>query len=90
MGQLLADPQFMNNLPVPDVFTKIYSGSGGLQKKWVLLGTTPNDGILKVSETLLPPVAQQTVRTSHTFIMNKKLIAQDIIKFLNNISLIVG
>jgi len=82
MGQKLADPQFMNSLPIPDMFTKIYSGSAGPQSKWFLLSATPNDGILKVNETLLPPVAQQTVSASHTFIMNNKVVTQDIIKSL--------
>jgi hypothetical protein len=85
MGQKLADPQFMDSLPIPDIFTKIYSGSARIGK-WLMLGTTPNDGILKVSETLLPPVAQQTVSASHTFIMNNRVVAQDIIKSVQKYS----
>jgi hypothetical protein len=85
MGQLLADPIFMDNLPVPNMLTKIYSGSAGPQHKWFFLDTTPNDGILKVTETLIPLIPQQTVSASHTFIMNNSLVTQNIIKTLKAI-----
>lgn len=80
MGQLLSDRQFMDALPVPDVPTKIYSGTGGSTGLFAPFGREPNDGVLAVKETLLPSVPVQTVPALHTFIMNSKIIAQDIVE----------
>ena len=80
MGQLLADQVFMSSLPIPDVPTKIYSGNAGLTGRHSPFGNEPNDGLLMVKETLLPGIPVQIVPSLHTFIMNKKLIARDIIE----------
>ncbi len=78
MGQLLASPQFMNQLPVPDVPTKIYAGTGGPRGRYSPFGEAPNDGVLAVSETHLPSIPLQTIPALHTFIMNAKVVALDI------------
>jgi len=80
MGQLLADPAFMDALPGPDVPTKIYSGTGGPVGRFTPFGQEPNDGVLAVKETLLPHVPVQTVPSLHPFIMNSTRIAQDIVE----------
>lgn len=83
MGQLLASQPFMDSLPLPDVPTKIYAGINGLRGHYSPFGEQLNDGVLAVDETLLPAVPSQTVAALHTFIMNKKAIADDIVKLVN-------
>lgn len=80
MGQFLADAQFMASLPMPDVPTKIYVGTGGPLGRYSPFGDVPNDGVLSVGETALPNIPSQQVASLHTFIMNSKSVAQDIVK----------
>lgn len=84
MGQMLASPHFMNSLAIPNVPTKIYSGINGLRGRCSSFGEQLNDGILAVEETLLPSVPYDTVAALHTFIMNKKAIAEDIVTLMNS------
>jgi len=39
--------------------------------------------VLAVNETLLPNVPYETIAAVHTFIMNKKAVAEDIVKLIN-------
>lgn len=84
MGQLLASRQFMNALPQPNIATKIYAGTGGATGRLSPFGENPNDGVLTLRETLLPLVPVLTVPLIHTFIMNAKIVAQDIIQFTDS------
>ena len=83
MGQLLACPHFMDSLPTPNVPTKIYSGINGLRGRYSPFGEQLNDAVLAIDETLLPCVPYETIAAVHTFIMNKKAVAEDIIKLIN-------
>ncbi len=85
IGQLLADQAFMSQLPVPDMFTTIYAGNAGITGSYSPFGDEPNDGILLVRETQLPGKPLQTVPSLHTFIMNNRAIARDIIDCTNKI-----
>jgi hypothetical protein len=80
MGQLLADQGVMATLPMPDMPTKIYAGNAGLTGRYSPFGDEPNDGLLMVKETQLSGIPLQIVPSLHTFIMNNKLIARDIIE----------
>lgn len=80
MAQLLADSGFMESLPVPNVPTKIYAGTAGPRGRRSPFGDEPNDSVLMVKETMLPDVPHQTVPVLHTFIMNSKVVTQDIVK----------
>ena len=80
MGQVLTDEQRMKLLPVPSVPTKIYSGIAGPRGRYSPFGEEPNDGLLTVQETLLPNIPTQTVPSLHTFIMNSKIVTQDIVR----------
>jgi hypothetical protein len=80
MGQLLAKQEFMASLPLPNVPTKIYAGDAGLTGRYSPFAEQPNDGVLMVKETLLPGIPCQTVPSLHTFIMNNRLIAKDIVE----------
>ena len=84
IGQRLADKQFMESLPLTGVPTKIYAGTGGPRGRYSPFGEEPNDGVLTVQETLLPSVPVQTVPVLHTFIMNSKVVSQDIVKIAFN------
>lgn len=83
MGQLLANPPFMDSLPLPDVPTKIYAGISGLRGRHSPFGEQLNDGVLAVAETQLPTIPSETVASVHTFIMNNKAIADDIVRMVN-------
>ena len=80
IGQLLADQRFMESIPPPAVPTKIYAGTGGPRGRYSPFGEEPNDGVLTIQETLLPGVPVQAVPIIHTFIVNSKIVAQDIVK----------
>jgi len=80
MGQLLAKQEFMETLPRPGIATKIYAGTGGATGPHLPFGEQPNDGILALHETLLPQTPVLPVPSIHTFIMNNRAVAQDIVK----------
>ncbi|MDR2016876.1 MAG: alpha/beta hydrolase, partial [Burkholderiales bacterium] len=83
MGQLLADPAFMEALPVPSVPTTVYVGTRGLHGRFSPFADEANDCILSAEETALPETSPNIryveVRTTHSFIMYHKDIARDII-----------
>ena len=74
----------METLPLPSVPTKIYAGIAGPRGRYSPFGEEPNDGLLTVNETLLPSVPMQTVPSLHTFIMNSKVVTQDIVRIANS------
>lgn len=80
IGQLLADQQFMESLPPTSIPTKIYAGTGGPRGRYSPFGQEPNDGVVTVKETSLPSVPIQTIPVLHTFIMNSRVVTQDIVK----------
>lgn len=79
MGQLLANPEFISVLPIPEVPTKIYAGDAGLTGRYSPFEEEANDGVLMVKETLLPGIPAQIVPSLHAFIMNNRMIAKDIV-----------
>lgn len=86
MGQLLAVDAFMSHLPMPSVPTRIYAGVGGLRSAWLPFGMEANDFILSVSEAT-GGFETETLKvpSSHTYIMNSKLVFDDIAKTLEAI-----
>lgn len=80
VGQLLASEEFMSSLPVPDVPTRIYAGTAGPRGGLSPFGDELNDGILAVWETELPGIPAVPVRALHTFIMNARVVADDIVR----------
>lgn len=80
IGQLLANQEFMQSLPLPGVPTKIYAGTAGPRGRYSPFGEEPNDSVLTVKETMLPYVPIQTFPVLHTFIMNSKIITRDIVR----------
>jgi hypothetical protein len=87
MGQLLAIDAFMSNLPMPQVPTRIYAGVGGLRHSRLPFGMEANDFILSVSEATGRFEAEALkVPSSHTYIMNSKLVFNDMAKTLETIA----
>lgn len=86
MGQLLANDAFMQQLPMPPAFTRIYAGTRGPRARWLPLGTEPNDLILSVSEATgdYPQFAVE-VPAIHAFIMHSKLVYDDMIRSLERL-----
>ena len=87
MGQLLTQPSFMDTLPLPDVPTKIYAGINGPSGHHSPFGEQLNDGVLTIEETVLRAIPHETVTALHTFIMNKKVVAEDIVKLVDSMKL---
>jgi hypothetical protein len=79
MGLKLASKQFMSSLPVPSVPTKIYAGTAGITSHCSPFKGLQNDGILSVDEVVLNDLPIIKVHSLHTFIMNNRLIVNDII-----------
>lgn len=83
MGQLLAMEVFMRQLPMPSAFTRIYAGVGGPRAAWLPFGMEANDGILALSEASGAPGTEMVeVPSLHTFIMNSRQVADDMIRAL--------
>lgn len=82
MGQLLADPRFMDALPVPAVPMRIYAGTAGPRGRWSPFGDQINDGILTLEETLLAGAQVVEVPSLHAFIMNSRPVVSDIVATL--------
>ena len=78
-GRHLADAAFMSALPIPSVPTRIYAGTAGPCGALSPFGNEPNDGILTVSETALELFPVIPVPALHTFIMNSRVVADDIV-----------
>jgi hypothetical protein len=81
MGQLLADPSFMEDLPTPSVPVTVFAGDRGCRGRFSPFHLEPNDGIVSVSEARISE-AHPLVRLPvlHTFIMNSRRVADDIIR----------
>ncbi len=86
IGKVLVNKQFMDSLPLPVVPTKIYAGIAGPRGRYSPFGEELNDGLLTIKETVLPSVPLQTVPALHTFIMNSKVVARDIVKIAQSSS----
>ena len=78
MGQLLAQQEFMEALPVPDIPLRVYAGTKGPRGKWMPFGNELNDGIVSVKEVQLGSIPVQLLPTIHTVIMNSRQVAIDI------------
>ncbi|NVK40168.1 MAG: alpha/beta hydrolase [Oceanospirillaceae bacterium] len=85
MGQLLANDDFMRQLPMPDP-VHIYAGTGGPRRDWLPLGDVPNDGIVTLAEACgRVPEAAREVDAMHTFIMNNAQVIADIRRQLSRL-----
>lgn len=80
MGQRLADPGFMDQLPVPSMPVTVFAGDAGSQSARLPFPGEPNDGVVSVSETqLTPDHAPIRLPVLHTFIMNARAVSAHIL-----------
>lgn len=85
MGSLLAQDDFMRDLPMPGNLT-VYAGTAGPTGPLSPFGEEPNDGILSLSEASGPDGVQTIqVPALHTFIMNSRLVSDDIARRLSGL-----
>jgi len=85
-GRLLADADFMDSLPVPDVPIRIYAGNAGPTGRLSPFGDEPNDTILAVEDTRIG--AGETlveVPAIHSLIMNSDVMTVDILEYVKRI-----
>ena len=72
-GQQVANPEFYESLPKPNIPTTIIAGTGGPRSKWLPYGYEANDGAMSVQDTYLGPEYEVIqVPSIHTFIMNSR------------------
>lgn len=84
MGLMLADAAFMDALPLPNVPTRIYVGIAGPRRAGLPFGMDANDMILSVAEaTGRYDGTPVEVPATHTFIMHARLVADDLVQFLD-------
>lgn len=86
MAQLLADQNFMESIPPLSVPAKIYAGTAGPRGRYSPFKQELNDSVLTVKETMLPDVPHEALPVLHTFIMNSRLITQDIVSIAQSYS----
>ena len=79
-AQLLANEQFMDSLDSTGVPMKIYAGIAGPRGRHSPFGEELNDGVLTIQEASLPGIPLQMIPILHPFIINSKVVSQDIIK----------
>jgi pimeloyl-ACP methyl ester carboxylesterase len=83
MGRSLAVEEFMRQLPMPSVPTRIYAGVGGPRASWLPFGMEANDGILSLSEATGETDATVVeVPSFHTYIMNSARVVEDMVRSL--------
>ena len=68
-GRFLAHPAEYDALPVPPLPCTVIAGTAGPVGRFSPFGVEPNDGIVSVSETVLPGAEVVTVRAWHTWMM---------------------
>ena len=80
-GQLLADPARVAAIPQPAVPYTIIAGTGGTRRRWNTFRDEPNDWIVGLSEVRLTDGEELvTVPIGHTFLMNVRTVATEIIE----------
>jgi hypothetical protein len=79
-GRILGNDEFMESLPAASVPAKVYAGTAGPRGRFSPFGDEPNDGVLTLNEATLPGVPVQNIHILHPFIMNSKIVTQDIVR----------
>lgn len=81
-GQALAEPDFYENLPVPDVPSLIIAGTSGPTWSRFSPWEESNDIVVRVDEARLEGIPLLEVPAAHTFIMNRSDVTQTCLEFL--------
>lgn len=80
-GQMLADPNRMEKLPIPAVPTLAVVGTAGPRGGFSPFGDQINDAVVGHTEAHLPGMTRVEVPGLHTFLMNHPLARQAAIEF---------
>ena len=80
-GRKLADPEFFDRLPEPDVPTLVIAGTAGFTAPWLPFEGRPNDGVVALEETHLEGADRLEISGVHTFLMNRKDVFQAVRDF---------
>lgn len=81
-GKKLADPDFFASLPRPDVPILVIAGVRGPSVSWLPFEGRTNDCVVALEETHLEGAPTLEVDGIHTFLMNRRDVAEAIRKFL--------
>lgn len=82
-GQKISDPSFYDDLPIPDVPSLVIAGDAGPSLRWLPFDG-PHDAVVQVEETRLDGVPVLQIPAMHTFLMNRRDVADLIIEFLEH------
>lgn len=82
-GRKLADAEFFDALPVPDVPSMIIAGTRGPQVSWLPFGSAVNDCIVSLDETRLGEIPVEEVPAAHSFLMNRLDVFERVQAFLD-------
>lgn len=82
-GRQLTEAAFFARLPAPEVPTLVVAGTRGPRAPWLPFRGELNDGIVRVSETRLDGAPLVLVHGVHTFLMNRRDVAQTVLQFLH-------
>ena len=82
-GQTVSDPSFFENLPVPDVPSLVIAGDAGPKVGWLPFDG-PHDAVVQVAETRLDDIPVLQIPAMHTFMMNRRDVADVILEFLEH------
>ena len=83
-GKLLATASAYDSIPVPTCPTTIFAGTAGPTGRLGLCRGEPNDGVVRVTETVLdghPPPVEYPVW--HSFMMNDARIQAEIVRLMS-------
>lgn len=83
-GNKLAQPEFFESLPLPEVPTLILAGNKGPRHPSLPLGDTANDLILRLRETELEGIPRLVIPATHSFLMNRRDVFEAVRDFLED------
>jgi len=81
-GRKLADPEFFDSLPNPDLPTLVIAGTAGPSASWLPFEGQTNDGVVALEETQLEGADLLEVSGVHTFLMNRKDVYEAVRDFI--------
>lgn len=88
-GRKLRDETFFAALPRPDAPTLVVAGDRGPSSPWLPFRGEPNDGMVRVCETVLPGAPLLVVHGAHTFVMNRRDVWRAVRAFLDAEEIVV-
>lgn len=83
-GQLLADAERVQSIPLPAVPYTIIAGTSGTRRPWSAFRDEPNDWIVGLSEVHLRDDDRIIeLPVGHTFMMNSRAVAEEVVSCMH-------